>query len=187
MFRDTSDYDDLFGGPFRPGHRGGVLMGAATDTAATLGYLSRALKAPTIGRVWEQLATTARAEGGWSHEEYLTAVLQRQVADREANGTALRIGGGALPCSEDPRGLQRRPPALAAPRRPRAPGDDDLDPESGERDPPRSSRGGRQDPPRDRAGGTRPPTPATRCCSTPPPAGCHACRPRTRAGGSSRS
>ena len=65
-------------------------MGATTDTAATLGYLARALKAPTIGRVWEQLATTAREEG-WSHEEYLTAVLQRQVADREANGTALRI------------------------------------------------------------------------------------------------
>mgnify|MGYP007051463563 CR=1 FL=1 len=40
-------------------------MGATTDTAATLGYLARALKAPTIGRVWEQLATTARAEG-WS-------------------------------------------------------------------------------------------------------------------------
>lgn len=71
-------------------------MGASTDTAATLGYLARALKAPTIGRVWEQLATTARAEG-WSHEEYLTAVLQRQVADREANGTALRIGGAHFP------------------------------------------------------------------------------------------
>lgn len=26
-------------------------MGASTDTAATLGYLARALKAPTIGRV----------------------------------------------------------------------------------------------------------------------------------------
>ena len=34
-------------------------MGATTDTAATLGYLARALKAPTIGRVWEQLAVTA--------------------------------------------------------------------------------------------------------------------------------
>ena len=49
-------------------------MGADTDTAATLGYLARALKAPTIGRVWEQLAATARAEG-WSHEDYLAAVL----------------------------------------------------------------------------------------------------------------
>ena len=67
----------------------------ATDIAATMGYLARALKTPTIGRVWEQLATTARAEG-WSHEEYLTAVLQRQVADREASGTSLRIAAEAL-------------------------------------------------------------------------------------------
>lgn len=68
----------------------------ATDIAATMGYLARALKTPTIGRVWEQLATTARAEG-WSHEEYLTAVLQRQVADREASGTSLRISGAHFP------------------------------------------------------------------------------------------
>ncbi len=71
-------------------------MGADTDTAATLGYLARALKAPTIGRVWEQLGTTARDEG-WTHEEYLAAVLARQVADREANGTSLRIGGAHFP------------------------------------------------------------------------------------------
>ena len=71
-------------------------MGAATDTAATLGYLARALKTPTIGRVFAQLASTARTEG-WSHEEYLAAVLQRQVADREASGTSLRIGGAHFP------------------------------------------------------------------------------------------
>ena len=68
----------------------------ATDIAATMGCLARALKTPTIGRVWEQLAVTARAEG-WSHEEYLTAVLQRQVADREASGTSLRISGAHFP------------------------------------------------------------------------------------------
>jgi DNA replication protein DnaC len=71
-------------------------MGTATDTAATLGYLARALKAPTIGRVWEQLAATAR-EQGWTHEDYLAAVLQRQVADREAAGTSLRIAGAHFP------------------------------------------------------------------------------------------
>lgn len=71
-------------------------MDSTTDTAATLGYLARALKAPTIGRVWQQLAATAR-EDGWSHEEYLAAVLARQVADREANGTSLRIGGAHFP------------------------------------------------------------------------------------------
>ena len=73
----------------------------ATDIAATMGYLARALKTPTIGRVWEQLATTARAEG-WSHEEYLTAVLQRQVADREASGTSLRISGAHFPAVKGP-------------------------------------------------------------------------------------
>jgi DNA replication protein DnaC len=34
---------------------------------------------------------------GRSHEEYLATVLQRQVADREAHGTALRIGGAHFP------------------------------------------------------------------------------------------
>lgn len=46
---------------------------AATDVTATMGYLSRALRAPTIGRIWEQLA------------------------DREANGTSLRIAGAHFP------------------------------------------------------------------------------------------
>lgn len=71
-------------------------MGQGTETAASIAYLVRALKTPTIGQVWEQLADTARLEG-WSHEDYLAAVLQRQVADREANGTALRINGAHFP------------------------------------------------------------------------------------------
>ncbi len=45
-----------------------------TEIATTMGYLTRALKTPTIGRVWETLGDQARTEG-WSHEEYLTAVL----------------------------------------------------------------------------------------------------------------
>lgn len=71
-------------------------MSTVTDTASTIADLVRALKSPTIGRVWEDLAVTAREEG-WSHEDYLAAVLQRQVADREANGTALRISGAHFP------------------------------------------------------------------------------------------
>ncbi|MBG6240102.1 DNA replication protein DnaC [Mycetocola sp. CAN_C7] len=69
---------------------------AAEKIASTMGYLVRALKTPTIGRVCESLADQARDEA-WSHEEYLTAVLQRQVADREANGTSLRIAGAHFP------------------------------------------------------------------------------------------
>ena len=63
---------------------------------ATIEHLARAMKMPTIRRTWKQLAGQARDEG-WSHEEYLAAVLQRQVADREANGTTLRIAGAHFP------------------------------------------------------------------------------------------
>lgn len=63
---------------------------------ATIEHLARAMKMPTIRRTWKQLAGQASDEG-WSHEEYLAAVLQRQVADREASGTALRIAGAHFP------------------------------------------------------------------------------------------
>jgi DNA replication protein DnaC len=66
------------------------------ELASQLAYLTRVIKAPTIAAVWADLAETARADG-WSHEEYLAAVLARQVADREANGTALRTAGAHLP------------------------------------------------------------------------------------------
>lgn len=36
-------------------------------------------------------------EAGWSHEEYLAAVLGRQVASRNANGTRLRISAANFP------------------------------------------------------------------------------------------
>ena len=70
--------------------------------ASKLAYLTRVLKTPTIGRVWEDLATSAR-DGNWSHEEYLTAVLERQVADRESAGTMMRVRTGeVLAVEEDP-------------------------------------------------------------------------------------
>jgi hypothetical protein len=54
--------------------------------ASMMAYLTRVLKIPTIGACWEELAAHARDEN-WSHEEYLAAPLQRQVADRESKGT----------------------------------------------------------------------------------------------------
>lgn len=69
---------------------------AGPQIASTIAYLARVLKTPTIARTWEELADTAR-QSGWSHEEYLATVLQRQVADREAHGTALRIAGAHFP------------------------------------------------------------------------------------------
>ncbi|MFD1276310.1 hypothetical protein ACFQ51_45215 [Streptomyces kaempferi] len=47
-----------------------------------IAYLTRVLKTST-GACWEDLAAQARDEN-WSHEEYLAALLQRQVADRES-------------------------------------------------------------------------------------------------------
>lgn len=59
-------------------------------------FAARALKMPTIRRCWAELAERARAEN-WTHEQYLSAILDRQVSEREANGTALRISGARFP------------------------------------------------------------------------------------------
>src|SRR5919107_5443205 len=67
-----------------------------TELGSKLAYLTRALKTPTIARVWEDLAAQAR-DRNWSHEEYLTAVLERQVADRESKGTVMRIRTAHFP------------------------------------------------------------------------------------------
>jgi DNA replication protein DnaC len=66
------------------------------QVTSKLAYLARALKTPTIGRVWEDLADRARTEN-WAHEEYLAAVLERQVADRESAGTIMRIRTAHFP------------------------------------------------------------------------------------------
>ena len=68
----------------------------ASELGSKLAYLTRVLKTPTIGRVWDDLAAQAR-ELNWSHEEYLTAVLERQVADRESAGTTMRIRTAHFP------------------------------------------------------------------------------------------
>ena len=58
---------------------------AARDLTAELAFLTRALKAPTLRQSVERLAERARSEA-WSHEEFLIACLQREVAAREAHG-----------------------------------------------------------------------------------------------------
>ncbi|GAA1876714.1 IS21-like element helper ATPase IstB [Myceligenerans crystallogenes] len=70
--------------------------GPQDQLGSKIAYLTRALKTPTIGRVWEDLAGQAR-DLNWSHEEYLTAVLERQVADRESAGTTMRIRTAHFP------------------------------------------------------------------------------------------
>jgi DNA replication protein DnaC len=69
---------------------------AARDLAAELAFLTRALKAPTLRESAARLADRARAET-WSHEEFLVACLQREVAAREAHGGEDRIRAARFP------------------------------------------------------------------------------------------
>ena len=66
------------------------------DLTAELAFLTRALKAPTLRQSVDRLAERARTEG-WSHEEFLTACLQREVAAREAHGGEGRIRVARFP------------------------------------------------------------------------------------------
>nr|WP_306660242.1 hypothetical protein [Streptomyces polyasparticus] len=49
------------------------------DVTSELIYLTRSLKAPALRVAAARLAERARAEN-WTHEEYLAACLQREVA-----------------------------------------------------------------------------------------------------------
>jgi len=69
---------------------------AARDTAAEIAFLTRALKAPTLRDSVPRLAERARAES-WTHEEFLAACLQREVAAREAHGGEGRIRAARFP------------------------------------------------------------------------------------------
>jgi DNA replication protein DnaC len=66
------------------------------DLTGELAFLTRALKAPTLRESAGRLAERARAEG-WSHEEFLAACLQREVAAREAHGGDGRIRAARFP------------------------------------------------------------------------------------------
>ena len=69
---------------------------ASRDIAAELAYLTRALKAPTLRDAVPRLAERARA-GCWTHEEFLAACLQREVAARESHGGEGRIRAARFP------------------------------------------------------------------------------------------
>ena len=64
--------------------------------ASQLAFLTRVLKMPTIAKTWAEITDQAR-DLGWSHEQYLAAVLERQAADREAAGTMMRIRTAHFP------------------------------------------------------------------------------------------
>jgi DNA replication protein DnaC len=66
------------------------------DLTAELVFLTRALKAPALRDSAGRLAARAREES-WSHEEFLVACLQREVAARDAHGGEGRIRAARLP------------------------------------------------------------------------------------------
>jgi DNA replication protein DnaC len=68
----------------------------ARDLAAEVTFLTRALKAPALRESVSRLAQRARAES-WSHEEFLVACLQREVAARESHGGEGRIRSARFP------------------------------------------------------------------------------------------
>ena len=63
---------------------------------ADLAYLCRALKAPSLAAAIERLGERARSES-WSHEEFLAACLEREVAARQANGGEIRVRAAKFP------------------------------------------------------------------------------------------
>jgi DNA replication protein DnaC len=86
----------------------------ARDTTAEISFLTRALKAPTLRDAAPRLGERARAEN-WTHEEFLVACLQREVAARESHGGEGRIRAAKFPARksleefdyEHARGLKR--------------------------------------------------------------------------------
>lgn len=66
------------------------------DLTAELSFLTRALKAPTLREAAGRLSERARSEN-WTHEEFLVACLQREVAARESHGGESRIRSARFP------------------------------------------------------------------------------------------
>jgi DNA replication protein DnaC len=71
-------------------------MATKTRSSADVAYLCRALKAPSLAAAVGRLGERARAEG-WSHEEFLTACLEREVAARQDHGGEARIRSARFP------------------------------------------------------------------------------------------
>src|SRR5690242_7851390 len=63
---------------------------ASTESLKQITHLAVVLKAPRITQSAARLADHAR-DAGWTHEDYLAAVLEREVAARNASGARLRI------------------------------------------------------------------------------------------------
>jgi DNA replication protein DnaC len=71
-------------------------MATRTKPSTDIAYLCRAMKAPSLARSVERLAERARTES-WTHEEFLAACLEREVAARQDHGGEGRIRAARFP------------------------------------------------------------------------------------------
>src|SRR5436190_4851870 len=71
-------------------------MPTRTKPTSDIAYLCRALKAPSLAAAVERLAERARAET-WTHEEFLAACLEREVASRQDHGGENRVRAARFP------------------------------------------------------------------------------------------
>src|SRR6202451_1612245 len=69
---------------------------ATNKPSAGLAYLCRALKAPSLAAAIERLSERARSDD-WTHEEFLAACLEREVAARQSNGGEIRVRAAKFP------------------------------------------------------------------------------------------
>ena len=77
---------------------------AATKTTTVeavkqIHYLAAALKAQRITEAATRLADQAR-DAGWAFEDYLAAVLEREVSARNASGAQLRVRAAGFPAAK---------------------------------------------------------------------------------------
>jgi len=90
-------------GSTKPTMKPAASTAADTEAVKQITYLATALKAPRITEAAARLADQAR-DAGWTHEDYLAAVLEREVSARNASGARLRIraaGFAAVKTLED--------------------------------------------------------------------------------------
>ena len=69
---------------------------SAAISRRSMAFLTRALKAPSLADAIPRLVERARADS-WTHEEFLAACLQREVAARESHGGEGRIRAARFP------------------------------------------------------------------------------------------
>ena len=67
-----------------------------TDASTTLPLAFKALRLPTMARCWQDLAVEA-ATHAWSHERFLSALCDQELAERMGRRLAARMAASRLP------------------------------------------------------------------------------------------